>query len=77
MNTCIHLSVNITIPNMFMSCKQVALRNKPKPVDIDKFGGILTCFYLNYVLFCNGHPSYEQMSRRLSRKINTSEKNQN
>ena len=32
---------------------------------------------LNHVLFRNGHLSYEQMSCCLSRKINTSEKNQN
>ena len=32
---------------------------------------------LNRVLFRNGHLSYEQMSCCLSRKINTSEKNQN
>ena len=31
-------------------------RNKPKPVDIDKFGGIFTVVYFkNHVLFPNGH----------------------
>ena len=58
----IHISVKITIRNMFMSCKLVSkllvFRNKPKPVDFDKFEGILTCVYVNHVLFRNGHLSY-------------------
>ena len=33
---------------MFMSCKQVSIS---KPVDIDKFGGILTCVYVKSCSF--------------------------
>ena len=28
-------------------------------MDIDKFGDILTCVYVDHVLFRNGHPSYD------------------
>ena len=46
----IHISVNITIRNMFMSCRQVALSKLTETVDIDKFGGILTCVYFKSCL---------------------------
>ena len=67
---------------MFMSCKQVALQNKPKPVDIDKFRHFDVCLFQIMSCFVKGtvRPgtllSYEPMSCCLSRKINTSEKNQ-
>ena len=48
----IHKNANITIHNTFMRCKKLKLlfRNKPKPVDIDKFGDILTCVYVKSCL---------------------------
>ena len=37
----VHISVNITIRNMFMSCNgKLLFQNKAKAVDIDMFGGI-------------------------------------
>ena len=74
----IHISVNITIRNMFMSCRQVALSKLT-----ENCGHFDVCLFQITSCFLTGTArpgaliSYEPMSCCLSRKINTSEKNQN
>ena len=45
----IHITVNIIIRDMFMSCKQVVI--KTETVDIDKLGSILAFAYFKSCLF--------------------------
>ena len=52
----VHISVNITIRNLFMSCNgKLLFQNKAKAVDIDMFGGIFdVCLFEIMSCFVTG-----------------------